>query len=219
MGRVVSWAFVLLMGLAGAGFLYAAGEARAARDTLAEARAAAARLEEQGLGWSALTPRQQDIVLAVEDPRFFRHPGLDPITPGVGPTTITQDLADVLAPGEAPPGLSELRRAILAFEIHRAIPKPAQLTLFLNTAGMGAKDGRWLTGYDAAARAYFEAPVTGLSDAQFINLAARPLNPSFYSRLDGTAPLAARVRRITRLAAGACAPASPQDVEYPACGP
>ncbi len=219
MGRVISWAIVLLIAFAGAGFLYAGGEARAARDTLDEAQAAAERLTAQGLGWDALSPRQQAIVLAVEDPRFFRHPGLDPLTPGVGPTTITQDLADQLFSGDAPPGLAAFRRAILAFEIHRALPKAAQLTLFLNTTGMGAKDGRWLTGYDAAARAYFNAPLTRLTDAQFINLAARPLNPTFFSRVDGTAPLAARVRRITRLVDAQCAPASPQDVDYPSCGP
>lgn len=217
MGRVIIWGLVLLIGAAGAGFFYAAREAHTAEPRLEEALAAAARLNAEGLGWATLTPRQQDILLAVEDPGFFRHPGLDPITAGVGPTTITQDLADRLLPGDAPQILRGFRRAALALEIHRAMSKTDQLTLFLNTTGLGAKNGQWITGYHAAARAFFDTPLPELGEPQFINLVARPLDPSFYSRAEGADALLARTGRIARLVNGRCAARTPWDVEYAGC--
>src|SRR5687768_2515105 len=56
---------------------------------LAQTRALPLRLED-------FPPGYLDILLAVEDPGFYTHPGVDLITPGAGFTTITQGLVKQL---------------------------------------------------------------------------------------------------------------------------
>ena len=49
------------------------------------------------LALADLSPRQIEILLKVEDPRFHEHCGVDLATPGAGITTITQDVEDFLS--------------------------------------------------------------------------------------------------------------------------
>lgn len=216
MGRLFLWLIIIVMAVAGGGFFYAADQADRAGPVIEQARPALERFEAEGLAWADLSPSQQAVLVQVEDPNFFAHRGLDVTTPGVGFTTLTMRVADELFPESAgSPNLA--RRAALAMEVDRLLSKEEQLTIVLNTAGLGAEGGRWLTGYPAAAQALFGADVATLTDAQFINLTARLLEPTFYGRAIGARALAERVRRIERLMAGLCAPATPWDVEYDAC--
>lgn len=189
-----------------------------ARSDIAAARERVRALDESGFTAGDLTEEQLHILLAVEDPNFFGHHGVDMMTPGAGVTTITQGLSKILFFDEFKPGLAKIRQTSLAFTLDRAMPKEDQLTLMLNLANMGtAPDGTWLTGFPAAAEAYFGESVPELSDDEFINLVARLIAPGRYSRDDGAAALAERVGRIKLLLAGACAPTGVRDVYYRAC--
>ena len=53
-----------------------------------------------------LSEEQLRILLAVEDPNFFSHSGIDLSTPGAGLTTITQALAKRLYFEQFQPGLA-----------------------------------------------------------------------------------------------------------------
>jgi membrane carboxypeptidase/penicillin-binding protein PbpC len=52
--------------------------------------AAALQAERMVLGLDDLTPRQLEILLTVQDSRFFEHKGVDLRTPGAGWTTLTR---------------------------------------------------------------------------------------------------------------------------------
>jgi len=51
-------------------------------------------------------------LLAVEDPNFYQHSGVDLTTPGAGITTITQGLVKQLYFSEFRPGFAKLRQTL-----------------------------------------------------------------------------------------------------------
>ncbi len=217
MGRLLIWTALLLALMAGLGFFYAAYEAQRAGPVIAQARSAATFSAQTGLAWVNLPDNRQQLLLTVEDPNFFHHNGLDFTTPGVGRATITQSLADAIVVRPPPPGLAPLRRAIIAREIDRRMPKDEQLTLYLNIAPLGVAQGRRIYGFPDAAQAYFGVNSSDLAEAQFVNLTARLIDPDRFSRRGGEALLARRLARIERLMLGSCAPAHPFDDTYPGC--
>jgi membrane carboxypeptidase/penicillin-binding protein PbpC len=87
---------------------------------------------------SQLTPRQLDILLKVEDPDFFRHGGIDLVTPGAGLTTITQSLVKIHYFNDFKPGLRKLRQSLIAyFVLDPLVSKDDLLTWFINQIGLG----------------------------------------------------------------------------------
>jgi len=162
-----------------------------------------------------------EAILRVEDPTFFRHPGVDPFTPGQGLTTITQALARTVFIDERPGFYQtvwnharkiDLGRDVMALALERHIAKPRQLGLFLSSVYMGGH----VVGLPAAARAYCGKEVRQLTREDGIVLAAVMLAPNRYR--PGTPAHAQRVRRIERLLAGACKPRGLLDLTYEDCG-
>ena len=78
----------------GAGVYYLVVVLKARRD-MPEIVAAALGSELMVLEVEDLTPRQLEILLKVQDPRFFDHKGIDLRSPGAGWTTITQGLVKI----------------------------------------------------------------------------------------------------------------------------
>ena len=178
----------------------------------------ARRLDAAGLGASALPPGRLAILLAVEDPSFFRHHGVELGTPGRGRTTITQSLAKRLAFESDRPGIvAEVRWSLAALVIDRHLTKEQQLTLFLDTAGLGAGRAGRIEGFPAAAREYFGREVADLSDDEFPALVAMLLAPSTFDPRRHPEALGERVRRIRRLMAGKCAPSGRGDAALDGC--
>lgn len=60
-----------------------------------------------------LDRRQLSILLAMEDPGFYTHKGVDLKTPGAGLTTITQVLVKKLYFKEFKPGLRKIKQILL----------------------------------------------------------------------------------------------------------
>jgi penicillin-binding protein 1A len=131
-------------------------------------------------------------LLTTEDRNFYHHSGVDPkgvlraaarnIRAGAfveGASTITQQLAKTLFLTPKKTLVRKLREAILAFQLERRYTKDEILTLYLNQIYLGS--GAY--GVAAAARRYFDKPVTDLELAECALIAGLPKAPSRYSPL------------------------------------
>jgi membrane peptidoglycan carboxypeptidase len=189
-----------------------------------EAPKLAAAIDRSGrlaLGLEDLPPGYVDILLAVEDPRFYSHPGVDLVTPGAGFTTITQALVkqlffDGFRPG--PLGLGKLRQSLIALVFDARVSKRDQLRIFVNTVYLGSCDGRPVEGMAEAARSYFGKDPSALARTEYLCLVAMIIGPNEFHVRNHPRENADRVRRIERLLRGDCRPVGLWDVYYRACG-
>ena len=129
-------------------------------------------------------------VLAIEDRRFYFHPGLDPIglaraivanvkAGGVsqGGSTITQQLAKNLFLSRERTLKRKIQEAMLAFWLEWELSKDEILAAYLNRVYLGG--GTY--GVDAASRLYFKKPVTEVNLQEAATLAGLLKAPSTYS--------------------------------------
>ena len=137
-----------------------------------------------------LPPHLVQAVLAIEDRRFYSHFGIDPI--GVarallhnlrvgrteqGGSTITQQLAKNLFLTHERTLHRKVQEAMLAIWLEANYDKDEILAAYLNRVYLGA--GTY--GVDAAARAYFGVPASGVSLRQAAVLAGLLKAPSRYA--------------------------------------
>ena len=154
----------------------------------------AARLDE-------IDPEFRRRVIAVEDRRFWLHPGVDPISLAratisylrsgrvtQGGSTITMQLARLLEPRPRNVG-SKIVEIIRALQIERRLSKREILEAYLTLAPYGGN----LEGVRAASRAYFQTDPRWLDDAQMALLVALPQAPE--ARRPDRHPEAARAAR------------------------
>ncbi len=163
-----------------------------------------------------LTSSQKEILLAIEDPNFYDHNGLDLRSPGAGKTTITQALVKRVFFKNFKPGFAKIEQSLIArYVVNRKVSKVDQITAFLNLAYFGNCNGQQIEGYDEAAKCYLRKSFGELSDDDFINLTARLIAPNKFNR-DAPA-LEIRIKKIERLLIGECVPRNHSDVTYEAC--
>jgi membrane carboxypeptidase/penicillin-binding protein len=166
----------------------------------------------------ALSKRQIDILLAVEDPQFYEHKGIDFRTPGAGMTTITQGLVKIHYFKPFKPGIRKIKQTLIArFALDPLVSKDDQLKLFINEVYMGFIDNKQLYGFEAAAQAYYDKPFSKLSEDEFIGLVAMIIGPNTYNPATNPAMHAERVRRIKRLISGEAGPNGWMDVYLEGC--
>lgn len=127
-------------------------------------------------------------VLAAEDQRFFDHPGYDLAELGAalarnqqaqrierGGSTLTQQLAKLLATGDERSPVRKLRELLYAVEMERTLGKGRILRLYLDNAPWGAGT---LCGAEAAAIHYFGVRAHELTPGQAAWLAAMLHSPA-----------------------------------------
>ena len=129
----------------------------------------------------------KDSLLAVEDTRFYTHPGLDPIgiaraflsivTGGriQGASTITQQVARTFFLDRSVTLERKLKEAMLAFRIETQLTKNQILELYMNQIYLGSRS----YGFEAAAQTYFGKTLSALTAAECAMLAGLPQNPYF----------------------------------------
>jgi membrane peptidoglycan carboxypeptidase len=163
---------------------------------------------------SDLSPMQRSMLLAVEDPTFFRHHGVDLETPGAGMTTLTQGLVKLLYfPDGFRPGIAKVRQTLIAhYALDAMLSKEDQLLLFLNICYLGSEHGQEIHGYANAARTYFAKEFSVITDDEFLSLVAMHIRPDALK--PGTIASVERVQRIHRYLSGQYRPAGLLDVEY-----
>jgi membrane peptidoglycan carboxypeptidase len=194
--------------------VYYANEVRVARsDTPALVAAASSRYGTQ-LKLADLPAQRLNTLLAIEDPAFMRHNGVDLTTPGAGMTTITQGLVKILYfPEGFDPGIDKIRQTLIAqYALNALVSKEDQLALFLNTAYLGNKDGKPVHGYAQGARSYFGKEFAALSDAEFVSLVAMLIGPNYFK--PGTPAHDERIKLVQAYLAGRYQPDGLLDVEY-----
>lgn len=150
----------------------------------------------------------KDAMIAVEDRRFYSHPGVDPIGLGravwvavsgerrIGATsTITQQLArNVFLNNNRTLG-RKAREIVLALALETRFSKEQILELYLNKVYFGG--GAY--GIDSASRTFFSHPGTRLSTAEAAIIAGMVKAPSSYSPTADIEAAVGRARVVLKL--------------------
>ena len=181
-----------------------------------------ARVKQRRVPLSALPTRMVDAVLAIEDQRYYSHPGVDPIRivgaiftnlfgnrPYLeGASTITQQLARNFfltqemaleqQSGQRSP-VRKLREQFMAVVLSLRATKDEVLELYLNDVYLGNRGSFAIHGVAEAARLYFGKDVSNLSVGEAATIAGIIQSPNTLSPFN--APAKARDRRNVVLAA------------------
>jgi penicillin-binding protein 1A len=168
-----------------------------------------------------LPPALPAAVVAVEDRRFWHHPGIDPLglaraawvnlTSGrvvQGGSTITQQVAKNLFLSNARTLRRKVQELLLTLWLEHSFTKREILEIYLNRVYLGS--GAW--GVDAAARMYFGVSARRLTLAQSAVLAGLPRAPSRFNPRINPAAATARGKEVlaAMVAAGAITEAQAQ---------
>lgn len=164
---------------------------------------------EQGLRSSGVRLRELPghvtaAVLAAEDARFHRHPGIDPLAMAralgqalwhgrivSGASTITQQLARAVVP--RPRTLrGKLQEILIALRIERELDKDTILEDYLSRIEFAPQ----VRGLDAVSRHLFDKPAHRLDLAEAALLAGLPRGPSLYNPARGVERARQRRDRI-----------------------
>jgi penicillin-binding protein 1B len=180
-----------------------------------------AREKRRRVSLSAIPPRMRQAVLAIEDHRFYAHPGLDPISLAgaiftnltsdrrypVGRSTITQQLSRMfflsdefnaeLQSGTRGRSLSSYRRKVLemfmAVILETKATKDEILELYLNDVYLGNRGSFAIHGVPEAARMLFGKDVSNVTLSEAAMIAGSIQNPSLHSPFNN--PDGAKERR------------------------
>jgi penicillin-binding protein 1A len=154
---------------------------------------------------SDMPPYLPAAAVAVEDRRFWHHPGIDPIglaravwvnlTSGrvtQGGSTITQQVAKNLFLTNARTYRRKVQELLLTLWLEHTFSKREILEIWLNRVYLGS--GTW--GMDAAARMYFGISARHVSLWQAAMLAGLPRAPSRFNPRTDPRAAAARAREV-----------------------
>ncbi len=219
--RARQHAISLLIGLlvlAVAAAFYAGLTWRKAAKAMPDISERAERLQRRGLQFEDLPDRWRATLIAVQDPGFFEHAGVDYLSDGGGWLTISQELAVQHMGRRFKNRLSSLEKVVAGMVLNRHLEKSAQLALYLNTASFGQHEGKPLRGFRQAANAWFGRPLRALDDTQFTALVGALIAPQTFHPQRSAEASQARVARISRYLAGECHPEGLTDVYYRECG-
>ena len=138
---------------------------------------------------SEISPWLIQATVATEDPRFWQHPGFDPLAIAralwqnlregdvvSGASTIPQQLVRNLLISPERTLRRKIKEVVLAAEITRRYPREQILEIYLNTIYYG----NLAYGAEAAARTYFGKPAKDLTLAEASFLAGLPQAPALY---------------------------------------
>jgi penicillin-binding protein 1A len=164
------------------------------------------------VGWSEIPADLKNATVAIEDQRFYKDDGID--LTGIfraavkdlvhgqalqGASTIAMQLVRNLYLGGDEHTLKQkIAEAKLAIEYNEHHSKRSILNSYLNDIPYGTIGGQTAIGVEAAARTFFDKPVSQLDLEQSALLAGLPQAPSQYNPL--LYPAAARERRNEVLA-------------------
>jgi penicillin-binding protein 1A len=164
------------------------------------------------VGWSEIPADVKNATVAIEDQRFYKNDGVDLTgifraavkdlsegAPLQGGSTITMQLMrNLYLGGDQHTLRQKIIEAKLALEYEEHHSKHSILTSYLNSVPYGTLGGQTAVGVQAAARIFFDKPVSQLDLEQSALLAGLPQAPSQYNPF--LYPAAARERRNEVLA-------------------
>lgn len=183
-----------------------------------------------------LSASQTQILLRIEDPSFFTHPGLS-VGRGQGFATITSAVArdvflsDVRLGGVAGALQSSYRRIfecckkidlgrdVMALVLNVHMSKQAQLSAYVATVYMGTDQGRQIRGLEQASHTYLAKPLGQLTDQQFAALVAMIKAPNYFHPTRNRPAYDLRVARVQSIIAGRCQASGWFDTSFAQCDP
>src|SRR6266446_9633033 len=152
-----------------------------------------------------ISPHLRDAVIAIEDHRFYRHPGVDPIAVAratfhnlkqgrlsEGGSTLTQQLARTLFLSNRRTLGRKAREAVLAMMLEQVLAKDRILELYLNRVSLSGG----LHGVEAMSRSLFEKRALDLSLAESVLVAGLIRSPSALSPWSNPEGAVARSRVV-----------------------
>ncbi len=176
------------------------------------ALAVGGREKRRPVALAAIPPRMTEAVLAIEDRRFYDHPGIDPIgiagallsnirgTRGytVGASTITQQVARNVFLPKMFPGMTlkdarekSIRRKLLEAWVSVIITtrasKDAILEMYLNDMTLGQRGSFGIVGVPEASRLFFGKDVSNVTLAEAATIAGVFQSPSALSPFNNPA--------------------------------
>lgn len=162
-----------------------------------------------------LSAWQIHALLAVEDPAFYQHHGIDLHTPGAGLTTLTQALAKQMYFHPFKPGIRKIKLMLLArLVLDPLVSKDDQLALFVNHIYLGNVAGKPAIGFAEAAQAYYGKEVGRLTEYEYLSIVAMIIAPRNFHILDRPAANEERTRRVQKVVSGEYQPMNLMDVYY-----
>jgi penicillin-binding protein 1A len=164
------------------------------------------------VGWSEIPSDVKNATVAIEDQRFYKNDGIDVTgifraavkdilhdAPLQGASTITMQLMrNLYLGGDQRTLRQKIIEAAMAIQYSKEHSKHSILTSYLNSVPYGTVGGQTAIGVQAAARIFFNKPVSQLDLEQSALLAGLPQAPSQYNPFQD--PAAARERRNEVLA-------------------
>ena len=204
-------AFLIILGLLAAiGYayvlqVYAPGLRSEARQIPNVVHAQLAQHGDRYISTSQMSPDLKNAIVAIEDRRFYYHPGIDPIgmvraawvnfhTKQVdqGGSTLEEQLVKRSLVPDNGSIRAKLKQLALAWAVDQEFSKQQILGLYLNAAyyGQGAY------GADSAARVYFGTDALHLDLSQAAFLAALPQAPSIFGAHPTSQPVVDRQHTV-----------------------
>jgi len=177
---------------------------------------------------------QIHILLAIEDPTFYDHVGID-ISMGQGLTTISSSIArDIFLHRHKLSGIKggmqsfytsvfdcckkiDLGRDIMAIVLNGHISKEMQLSYYVSNAYMGAHEGKAVYGIAEASETYYGKPVSNISLKEFMGLVAMVKAPNRYHPIKNPEEHKLRTDKVERIINGKCKPDGWFDTKYDHC--
>jgi penicillin-binding protein 1B len=152
------------------------------------------REKRRPVAFSEIPQHLLDALIAVEDKRFFKHTGLDPIRmtkaayvdikegrKEQGASTITMQLARSFWLDPAKTYGRKVAEILLTMELERRFTKEQILEFYINEVYLGRRGSFSIHGFGEAARAYFGKDIRKLSVPEAATLVAIIQRPSYYN--------------------------------------
>lgn len=208
-GRILAWIMLFAVAV-GAYFTYQGYRdyKKAADDQVMESQAAKIRETAGFTPLSSLPETYINAVVAAEDKRYYKHPGVDVISIGravvndiragkliEGGSTITQQLAKNQCFTQEKSLDRKISEVFMAIKIEKEYSKEEILELYVNSIYFGNN----YYGIGEAARGYFQVEPSEMTDYQSTILAGIPNAPSAYAWNEHPELARARQSKVLKL--------------------
>ena len=152
------------------------------------------REKRRPVAYSELPKHLVEALVSVEDKRFFKHSGLDPMRlakaayidlkegrKGQGASTLTMQLARSFWLDQDKTFRRKLAEILLTMELERRFNKEQILELYANEVYLGRRGSFSIQGFGEAARSYFGKDIRKLDVAESATLVGMIQRPSYYN--------------------------------------
>lgn len=162
-----------------------------------------------------LSERQIDILLSVQDPKFYEHKGIDMQTPGAGKTTLAQGLCKFYYFDDFKRGWDKIKLMLITrYAFDPLVTKDTQMLLIINDIYLGSLHGQQIRGFEDAAQAYFKKPFKALDEDEYISLVAMIRRPDGDNIRKKPKEHELRVMRVNKFLKGEYTPKDNSDQFY-----